>query len=466
MPSYLLSIHSHHAAALVQLLEANKGALLLRLGWLSMTDLLITANPDDIRHIMQTHGNRYVKGEHWKERFDVFGKSYFNLDTDESKSHRLALRGYLGHPRFNCLLAERFRESVDKLSTTLRDASENGKVVDLKDCLQTLMFRTMCGAFAGCNNICELPVESYGKRFEKACTDSFEAILFRHVLPFWVWRTMKRLGLWKERNLSKAREIFDEIATYFVSEKRKQIQDGTSDDSDFSFLKLYMSRNKLFKSFPEEEPALNENFYSFLFAAEDTTTTALTWFFWLLGNHPKVEAKIVEELRSSFPKGSSVMELSMTEELRKLVYLHATICETLRLHPPVSFEYRTTFQPDTLPSGYNIGGQKATAVAMVTFAIGRMKHVWGEDCQEFKPERWITIDGQIKYEPPHKFFTFNAGPRMCPGKDIAFNMVKATIANILTDYRVKTEQDHPVSIRNSILGQMNGGLMAKIEKRD
>ncbi|KAJ6986439.1 hypothetical protein NC653_019822 [Populus alba x Populus x berolinensis] len=50
------------------------------------------------------------------------------------------------------------------------------------------------------------------------------------------------------------------------------------------------------------------------------------------------------------------------------------------------------------------------------YAIGRMARVWGQDCHEFKPERWINEKGDLKYERSAKFFTFNAGPRICPGR--------------------------------------------------
>ena len=97
--------------------------------------------------------------------------------------------------------------------------------------------------------------------------------------------------------------------------------------------------------------------------------------------------------------------------------------------------------------------------------MGRTASIWGEDCHEFKPERWITDDGGIKHEPPHKFFVFSAGSRICLGKEIAFTLMKAIIATIVHTYDVQVIESHPVVPSLSVLFLMKHGLMARINKR-
>ncbi|KAK9276518.1 hypothetical protein L1049_006052 [Liquidambar formosana] len=83
------------------------------------------------------------------------------------------------------------------------------------------------------------------------------------------------------------------------------------------------------------------------------------------------------------------------------------------------------------------------------YAVGRMASVWGKDCLEFKPERWISEEGGIKHEPSHKFFAFSAGPRTCPGKELGLIRMKAIAATIIHNYHVQaylslSSQQHPV----------------------
>lgn len=40
------------------------------------------------------------------------------------------------------------------------------------------------------------------------------------------------------------------------------------------------------------------------------------------------------------------------------------------------------------------------------YAMGRMKFLWGEDAEVFRPERWLNEDGVFEPENPFKFTAF------------------------------------------------------------
>lgn len=97
--------------------------------------------------------------------------------------------------------------------------------------------------------------------------------------------------------------------------------------------------------------------------------------------------------------------------------------------------------------------------------MGRMSSVWGDDCFEFKPERWITDRGGMKHEPSYKFFSFNAGPRTCLGKDVAFTQTKAVVAAIIYNYQVQVVDEHTVTPSQSVILHMKHGMKVKLTKR-
>ncbi|XVF39051.1 hypothetical protein PTKIN_Ptkin01aG0004600 [Pterospermum kingtungense] len=73
-----------------------------------------------------------------------------------------------------------------------------------------------------------------------------------------------------------------------------------------------------------------------MFAAHDAPSTALHWFFWLLSKHPEVEKKIRGKMQQYMPENGETKWLAFgAKELNQLVYLHAALCETLRLYPLV-----------------------------------------------------------------------------------------------------------------------------------
>ncbi|MBA0591731.1 hypothetical protein Gorai_008733 [Gossypium raimondii] len=126
------------------------------------------------------------------------------------------------------------------------------------------------------------------------------------------------------------------------------------------------------------------------------------------------------------------------DELSKLTYLHAAVCETLRLYPLVPFEFRSCTKPDFLPSGHRV--DRSTRVLIGIHAMGRMESLWGEDCYELKPERWIR-------------------------KEVSFLVMKATVAAIMHSYNVDVLEGQNISSKNSVLCKMKKGLMVGVKKR-
>ncbi|KAK7823254.1 alkane hydroxylase mah1 [Quercus suber] len=96
------------------------------------------------------------------------------------------------------------------------------------------------------------------------------------------------------------------------------------------------------------------------------------------------------------------------QELDTLVYLHAALCEALRLYPVVAFDPRTAVKADILPSGRHISAN--TPIIISLYAMGRMEEIWGEDCMQYKPERWISEQGGLISVPSFKFTAFGGGP--------------------------------------------------------
>ncbi|KAI4332135.1 hypothetical protein L6164_017069 [Bauhinia variegata] len=97
--------------------------------------------------------------------------------------------------------------------------------------------------------------------------------------------------------------------------------------------------------------------------------------------------------------------------------------------------------------------------------MGRSEEIWGKDCLEFKPERWISEKGGIIHVPSYKYITFNAGPRTCLGKEMSFVEMKMVASAILWNYHVQVVEGHPVYPSLSIGLFMKHGLEVRITKR-
>ncbi|KAI7992621.1 Alkane hydroxylase MAH1 [Camellia lanceoleosa] len=269
---------------------------------------------------------------------------------------------------------------------------------------------------------------------EKAFTDADKAILYRHILPESFWKLQRWLQVGKEKNYSKAWETIDLFIAQCISLKHKFLRD---------------------------------NMLNFVFAGRDTTSAALTWFFWLVATNPSVENKIREEIITKLlPKEDNRLRLCFSnvndQEMKKLVHLHGALCESLWLFPPVSMQHKASLQPDILPSSNNIGAN--TRMLLGLYSMERMETIWGKDCLEFKPERWIIEQGGIKHEPSYKFVTFNSGPRSCLGKDMTYIQMKIIAIAIIYNHNIQVVDGHAISPSSYVILHMKDGLKVRITK--
>ncbi|GAB2232326.1 hypothetical protein Droror1_Dr00011358 [Drosera rotundifolia] len=398
--------------------------------WLLPFDMLVTVDPANVQYTSSTKFSNFPRGEKSRELFDVFGEGYFNLDSKEWSNHRRIFRAFFNHKQFREVSIKKALEKVEK-------------------------------GFDPNSLSLQWPDVPYSRFMNIA----MEAVFFRHFLPERVWRTQRFFGLGQEGALKKAKEFLNEFSAQRVAMKQNEMDGRGNGGNDFDLLTTYLTDHDKQFFLEAGSGVLSGSVLSLLLAGKDTTSAALTWFFWLLARNPSVAVKIKEELCDNIPKDKAAHTLHLfnQEELNKLVYLHAALCETLRLYPPVPFQTRSAIEPDILPTGHNVIPGK-TMIIIPLYIMGRMTSIWGKDSQEFKPERWIMEKGGIKHEPSHKFFTFNSGPRICLGRELAFVQMKVMAAAIIHNYDVNVLEQARKPL-NSVILHMKDGLHAKLTKK-
>ncbi|KAK8263209.1 hypothetical protein V6Z11_D12G026400 [Gossypium hirsutum] len=357
----------------------------------------------------------------------------------------------------------------EALVKVLEYVSGREMVVNLQDLLVRHAFDIGCIMGVGFNPGL-LSIEFPENRFHEAVSDTFEAAFYRYVMPDSLWKLQSWLQIGKEKKRSDAWKAFDDLLTQFISTQRHKSKksvasSGSNEENDFNFLNCYLTGHEITGPTPKDS-LIRDNLVHFLFASDGTYNLTLTWFFYLISKAPMVENKIREEIKRhlSMTQVEGGLQIpSNYDELSKLTYLHAALCETLRLHPPVPFEFRTCTKQDFLPSGHRV--DQNTRILIGIHAMGRMESLWGEDCYEFKPERWISEDEKIKRESPTKFSAFLAGPRICPGKEVSFLLMKATATAIIHNYNFHVVEGQNIGPKNSVLYQMKKGLVVSVKKR-
>ena len=121
-------------------------------------------------------------------------------------------------------------------------------------------------------------------------------------------------------------------------------------------------------------------------------------------------------------------------------------------------------EEDVLPDGTKVraGGM----VTYVPYSMGRMEYNWGADAARFRPERWINEDGAFRNASPFKFTAFQAGPRICLGKDLAYLQMKNIAGSVLLRHRLAVAPGHRVEQKMSLTLFMKHGLRMEVRPRD
>jgi len=429
----------------------------------------VTCDPRNLEHILKTRFDNYPKGPTWQAVFhDLLGDGIFNSDGNTWVFQRKTAALEFTTRTLRQAMARWVSRAIkDRLCTILKKAEVQGEPVDLQDVMLRLTFDNICGlAFGRDPQTCAtgLPENGFAAAFDRAT----EATLQRFILPEVFWKVKKWLGLGMEVGLSRSLAFVDQHLSSVI-EKRKvellsQQKDGSLLHDDL--LTRFMRKKESYSDKFLQHVALN-----FILAGRDTSSVALSWFFWLVIQNPKVEEKILHEICTVLmeTRGADMEKWTDEplgfEEVDRLVYLKAALSETLRLYPSVPEDSKHVVKDDVLPDGTFVPA--GSSVTYSIYSAGRLKSTWGEDCMEFRPERWLSLDGTtFIMHDSFKFVAFNAGPRICLGKDLAYLQMKSIAAAVLLRHRLAVVPGHRVEQKMSLTLFMKNGLRVNVYNRD
>jgi len=462
LPEVLCNLWRIHDFS-AEMLKSHGGTAEFIGPWFTNLNFLVTSDPLNVHHVLSKNFNNYIKGPEFREIFQAFGDGIFTTDAEAWKYNRDLFHSLFKHRSFEVFMEKTIRKTVqNSLLPVLDHVQQQGRVVDLQDLFNRFTFDNICSIVLGYDSNC-LSLDFPEVEIEKAFSQAEESIFYRHIKPKSLWKLQKWLQIGGERKMTEACKSFDQFIHALIASKLEALSKCNENETGEASADLLTT---LMREGKEEHDArfLRDAMFNLFVAGRDAITSVLTWFFWLVATNPLVEAKILEEMKEKFGRNEGKAEVLSVEEVKKLVYLHGAICETLRLFPPVPFERKQALEADMLPSGHGV--DPSTVLLISLYAMGRSEEIWGEDCMEFKPERWISEKGGNVHVPSYKFIAFNAGPRTCLGKDLSFLQVKIVATAILQNYHVQVVEGYVPTPSLSVVLLMKDGFKVKITKRE
>ncbi|KAL6870954.1 hypothetical protein ACP4OV_014802 [Aristida adscensionis] len=426
--------------------------------------LTVTANPANVEYMLRTNFDNFPKGPAFAAVLgDLLGGGIFNVDgaawRHQRKMASLELGSVAVRSYAHAIIAREVERRLLPVLAAAADADE-GAVVDLQDVFRRFAFDTICKISFGLDPGClepELPMSRFADAFDAA--SRLCAMRGAAASPL-VWKVKRLLNVGSERELREAIKLVDELAAAMIRERRKLGVAGSHD-----LLSRFMASagdGGAHAAGGGDDKYLRDIVVSFLLAGRDTVSSALTTLFMLLSKHPAVAAA----MRAEAPAGDAPVTY---DHLKGLHYTHAVLYESMRLFPPVQFDSKFCAAADVLPDGTYV--RAGARVMYHPYAMGRMPSIWGADHAAFRPERWLTgAGGRFAPESLYKYPVFQAGLRVCLGKELAVTEMKAVAVAVVRAFDVEVAGEDggggacAPKFMSGLTASISGGLPVRIRR--
>ncbi|KAL9558727.1 hypothetical protein MBANPS3_000774 [Mucor bainieri] len=297
----------------------------------------------------------------------------------------------------------------------------------------------------------------FAASFDECQLNSFQ----RFINP--LWRVTEPIATllqpWK-KSINQHLETVDGFANQVIEGRRQQLADGETHHRDLlsRFMDAHNEHDELLSNKELRDIVLN-----FVIAGRDTTAQALSWTFYMLLLHPRVESKLLKEVLENITDDVADDPAALYEAIKNMTYAHAVFYEVLRLYPSVPNNQKYALNDDIWPDGTHI--RKGDYVMWCPYAQGRCTKVWGPDAREFKPERWITAEGDLRRESQGQWPAFHAGPRVCLGQNLATLEALVAMAFLVKRYKFKLVSGQNITYQVSLTLPMKEGMKVYVEHR-
>lgn len=419
-------------------------------------DTYITRNHHTVQAMLATNFDNFRKGHAITTRVNgLFGEGIFGTDWPMAKAHRAMTRPFFARERirdFNI-----FDNYAGKALKHFRERAQAKQSIDVQDIFSRFTLDAAGEFLFGTTDLntldIPLPIPSNsslgpkGTQVEEGYYGGF--VTSFEMLQIVITKRLQYSKMWpalelitdktKEHNLVIDRWMAPMLQTAL---ERKRIRGSkTCGDNDGNLVDHLADMTTDVK-------LIRDELLNILLAARDTTAALLTFTIYILCLHPEVVVKLRKEVVERVPSAPPSFE-----DIRQMKYLRAVLNETLRLFPPVGLGSRASISSCLLP------GDKATegkaiylpggdvSVMYFPLVMQRRKDLWGDDAEEFNPERWIDKERVEKMvADPFMFIPFSAGPRICLGQNYAYNeasFMMIRILQIFDSFTLRQKEDAP-----------------------
>lgn len=415
-----------------------------------------TADPAIVKHILKDRFDMYVKTAEVVQLVEdlvgngIFGINHGSYSNDGGASwtlQRKTIAKVFSTHNFNTKMYTAFSNHAAIVSKVI------DRKLDKEIDMQALMFQYTLDSIAEVGFGVELNSLNETLPFTEAFDRANELCMERFTRPLW-FTALGRIAYSGERELKRHIKTMNDFLYGIIKQRREHPTDQLGNDILSLFLQEELALTDL---------ELRDVLFSITIAGRDTTASVLSFALLMLAKHPEWQDLLFAEITTTRQEDQLTGDCFTAKQLSTMKQVQAVIMETLRLFPPVPTDSKEACEDDVLPGGYKI--PKGTIVVFEPYIMARMPQLWGEDCLEFKPERWLHME---TLPTSYEFPVFQAGPRICLGESMAKFEAQLMLAYLVERYTFSIPAGvDPESFTYSVglTMRIKGSLSLEVKKR-
>jgi enediyne biosynthesis protein E7 len=380
-------------------------------------------HPDDVKRVLVSNHRNYTKGVGLDRVKILLGKGIMTSEGELWKRQR-----YMMQPLFHRRVITSFAEVIARANARFIERWEGlargGELINLTDEMSELTLEIVLRSVFG-RDLDRLSQQLGGNPFEVVTREQSRDLQFAY----------------KFRSLTK-------LVAQLIAQRR------TSGEEHFDYVAMLMNARDKESGAPMGERELIDEIMTLVVAGHETTASGLNWTWYLLSQHPQVEARLHAELDAA----AEISAPSLTE-MEGLRYARQVIDESLRLYPPGWVLSRRTIAADEL-GGYPV--PPGTNVLLPLYLLHRHPRFW-KDPDAFEPERFAPEHEAER--PRFAYMPFAAGPRHCIGETFALYEMLMHLYMVARRYRLRYVPDKPLELEAQINLRTRHPLHMRLEAR-
>jgi cytochrome P450 len=270
-------------------------------------------------------------------------------------------------------------------------------------------------------------------------------------IPYWRW-----VKLPADRALERSVAEIDRAIHEFIEQAKARMSERPElRERPENFMEGMLAAQEADGSYTDDE--IIGNTLAILTAGEDTTALTLGWAIWFLASRPDVQTRLAQEADELLGEKPFLCE---HEPIERMQYSEAVLREAIRLKSvvpmmPVEPLMDTTICDTRIPAGSHL--------LLLTHYASRQADVCDAS---FEPERWLEDgDGDLQAPSQKAFLGFGAGPRFCPGHNLAFLEAKTVLAMIARNFQFELDSSRGPVREDYTFAMAPKGLFVRLRER-